>query len=454
MSHPPIIAAVEDLEVLEFLKRILESDGFLLEECREESHLLPILQRSDRAFLFLGHPGVIRTFRLAERVRLIAPNTLLTLITKESSETTAVAALRAGFDNYIRYPSEKQEVIKYLRRTFGNGNAHTKEASSDTSFRRLIGNSPFAHQLREELRRASASDCNVLITGETGTGKELVAELIHENSSRRGNPLECINCAALPDTLFEAELFGHERGAFTGAISAYEGRLSLADHGTIFFDEIGDMSQLGQAKMLRLLEGKPFHRLGGRKLIAPNVRFISATNCDLESMITEGRFRNDLFYRINVRRIQLTPLRTRMEDIPLLLKEIVGTLNKRYSRHVPNVPQNVTQLFFMYDWPGNIRELLNVMEATFANLVSDEISLMVLPLTFRQKVTTVTPSGSEQERLLEALRSTDWNLSKAAKRLSLSRMTVYRRMAKFQISRHVTFTEEGRTFLGVRQCAK
>jgi len=437
MSDPPVIAAIEDLEVLGFLKHTLQSDGLLVEQCLQEPQLLRLLERSDCAFLFLGYPGVIQTFRLAERVRSIAPTTLITLLTRESSESIAIAALRAGFNNYIRYPSEKQDVIKYVRTM--STNARTSADARDASFKRLVGNSQFMRQLKEELRRTSASDCNVLITGETGTGKELVAELIHENSCRRHNPFECINCAALPDTLFEAELFGHERGAFTGAISASEGKLSLADKGTIFLDEIGDMSPLAQAKMLRLLEGKPYYRLGGRKLICPNVRFISATNRDLESMIVDGRFRNDLFYRINVRRIQLTPLRTRREDIPLLLKNIVGTLNRRYNRRVSGVPQNIVHLFFMYDWPGNVRELLNVMEATFANLTCDEITLTDLPLNFRQRVTTVTPPPSEQDQLLDALRSTDWNLSKAAKRLALSRMTVYRRMAKFRISRHVTF---------------
>jgi DNA-binding NtrC family response regulator len=347
----------------------------------------------------------------------------------------AIAALRAGINDYIRFPYEKDRIVRSL-----SGDVYTKkdfhiEQPRAPGFTRLVGEGQFARQLQVDLRRASTSDNNVLITGETGTGKELVAQLIHENSPRRNYPFECINCPALPDTLFESELFGYEKGAFTGAVTAYEGKLSQADKGTVFFDEIGDMSLLAQAKILRIIEGKLYYRLGGRRSIRPNVRFLMATNLDLEAMVGEGRFRADLFFRVNATRIHMAPLRERMEDFPLLLENMIQTLNEKYKRRVRRVPEDLVKLLVGYDWPGNIRELFNVMEATFANLDSDEIRSSDLPPMFLRKVTSVTPASSERQRLFEALRSTDWNLSEAARRLSLSRMTVYRKMAKFQISR-------------------
>jgi len=443
MSRTSVIVAIEDVEVRTFLRSTLKSNAFRLEECLKEPRILQLLQSGEPTILFLGYPGVIDAFLLAQRVRAIVPNAGIILITKESSEDTAIAALRAGINNYIRFPYEKERIRQCLSSDAYNANAFDKspiniEQPRAPGSKRLVGESKFAQQLEVDLRRASASDGNVLITGETGTGKEMVAELIHENSSRRDCPFECINCPALPDTLFESELFGYERGAFTGAVSAYEGKLSLAAKGTVFFDEIGDMSLLAQAKILRVIEGKPYQRLGGRNSIHPNVRFLTATNRDLEAMVGDGRFRSDLLFRVNVTRIHMAPLRERTDDIPLLLDEMVLKFNKKYKRLVCRVPNDLLELLLRYHWPGNIRELVNVMETTFANLAYNEIRLLDLPSAFVRKVTTVTSPSSERERLFEALRSTDWNLSKAAKRLSLSRMTVYRKMAKFQISRGVT----------------
>jgi DNA-binding NtrC family response regulator len=442
MSAIPAIVAVDDQEIRNFVRMTLEHDVLRLEECLDEPRLLRIVEGSGHSLVVLGHPAFVCPFSLAERIRSIAPNTVITLITKASSESVAIAALRAGVNNYIRFPSEKDMLQHCLPKEIDHHNPSPADYPPNVAFRRLVGTSQFIRQLKSDILRASSFGSNVLITGETGTGKELAAELIHENSSRRQQPLECINCAALPDTLFETELFGHEKGAFTGAINAFEGKLSLANYGTIFFDEIGDMSMMAQAKVLRICEGKPYQRLGGRKLIRPNVRFIFATNRDLDSMTAQGQFREDLFFRINVHRIHLAPLRERTEDIPVLLKDMVATLNHRYNRRVSTVPKELVQLFLNHDWPGNVRELLNVMEVTYSNLNSDEIQFGNLPSTFIRKVTSVTPLGYEQGRLLEALRSTDWNLSKAARRLSLSRMTIYRKMAKFQISRNVSFTED------------
>lgn len=443
LSRTAVIVAIEDVEVRTFLRNTLKDDAFRLEECLQERRLWQVIQSGEPSILLLGYPGVTDPFHVAKRVRSRDPNVGITLITKESSENTAIAALHAGINNYIRFPYEKERIRQCLSSDLRNQNAFNRsplniEQPSGPGSKRLVGESEFARQLQVAIWRASESDSNVLITGETGTGKELVAELIHKTSSRRDGPFECINCPALPDTLFESELFGYERGAFTGAVSSYRGKLSQAENGTVFFDEIGDLSLLAQAKILRIVERKPYNRLGGRNSIHPNVRFLMATNRDLEAMVAEGCFRTDLLFRVNTNRIHLVPLRERKEDIPLLLEQMVQQFNKQYKRRVCRVPKDLVELLIGYDWPGNIRELLNVVEATFANMAYDEIRLLDLPSTFVHRVTNVTTPASEEERLYEALRSTDWNLSKAAKRLSLSRMTIYRKMAKFNISREVT----------------
>ena len=437
MRDLPAIVATEDEEIRSFVTTTLKAGFARAEECLNESRLLRMVQGIRRRILFLDYPAVICPFALAKRIRRVAPNAIITLITKASSEAAAVAALRAGVHHYIRFPSEKGVLLTHLQEIYEESPVRTVDDPLNITFRRLLGRSRFIHQLKSDLLCAGSSSGNILITGETGTGKELAAELIHESSSRWRQPFECINCAALPEALFETELFGHEKGAFTGAVGAYEGKLWLANNGTVFFDEIGDMSLQAQAKVLRIIEGKPYQRLGGRQLLRPSIRFICATNRDLESMTARGQFRADLFYRINVHRIHLVPLRERTQDIPVLVANMVDTLNKKYNRRVSTLPKELLQTLLNHDWPGNVRELSNVMEATFSRLASDEIRYADLPPTFTCKVTGVTLLNHEQDQLVEALRSTDWNLSKAARRLSLSRMTLYRKMAKFQISRKV-----------------
>jgi DNA-binding NtrC family response regulator len=439
-----IIVAIEDEEVRRFVELTLGHELVRWVDCANEVLLMRLVRRHEHTILLLDHPRSVCPFRLAQRVKNRVPRTIITVITKASSETSAVTALRSGISNYIRFPSEQDALRRYLRGELRKSNVLGVDNDvRNAGLRRLIGKSRFIRQLKLELLRASSSDSNVLITGETGTGKELAAELIHENSRRKQHLFECINCAALPDSLFESELFGHERGAFTGAVARYDGKLCLADNGTIFFDEIGDMSMQAQAKVLRIIEGKPFEKLGGLKRIKPNVRFICATNRDLEAMTARSEFRSDLFFRINVQRVHLVPLRDRPEDIPLLVNEMIAKLNNEYGRRVLMLPKEILEIFLAHDWPGNVRELGNVMEATFANLDSDKIRIADLPSTFRCRfspVTCVTPTINEQNRLLNTLHSTDWNLSKAARRLSLSRMTLYRKMAKFHISRNVSFT--------------
>ena len=232
----------------------------------------------------------------------------------------------------------------------------------------LIGASPAIRDLRDYVAQVSEADCNVLILGETGTGKEIVAESIHANSPRREKPFVCLNSAAIPDSLVESELFGHERGAFTGATAAQTGKLAYANQGTVFFDEIGDVGFTIQAKLLRAIESRQVYRLGGTRAIDLDVRIVAATNQDLLAAIGEKRFRRDLYYRLNVVRMDLPALRERREDIPLLVTHFFEQFNRRWSRNLTGICKNSMQSLLDYDWPGNVRELRNVIEALFASL--------------------------------------------------------------------------------------
>jgi transcriptional regulator with PAS, ATPase and Fis domain len=282
--------------------------------------------------------------------------------------------------------------------------------------------------------RVASSESNVLITGETGTGKELVAELIHENGARRHKPLLRINCPAIPETLVESELFGYEKGAFTGAESLKEGIVKAASGGTIFFDEIGDLSPPAQAKILRLVETKEIHRLGSNRSVPIDVRILAATNGDVDRLADEGRFRRDLYFRLNVARIHLPPLRDRKEDVPLLLGHYTQEFNRVWERNVEGFSDEALDRLLHYDWPGNVRELKNLIEACFLSVASLRVSLSDMPEYFRQRLErTENRVGDERERLLSTLAATKWNKSNAALRLHWSRMTLYRKMAKYCI---------------------
>jgi DNA-binding NtrC family response regulator len=275
----------------------------------------------------------------------------------------------------------------------------------------------------------------VLILGETGTGKELAAELIHMNGERSRRPFVCVNAPAIPDALLENELFGHERGAFTGATTTQGGKLAAAHGGTVFLDEIGDVSLPIQAKLLRAIENKAFYRLGGTRNVQLDVRIIAATNGDLERATAEGRFRKDLYYRLNIVRVELPPLRDRMDDVPLLIGHYLLRLNRELGRSVQELSPRAMKTLCAYHWPGNVRELRNVIEALLVNLAPETTGIVdVPPEVMRQLAFAVGAPTSERERLLSVLAATNWNKSRAASQLRMSRMTLYRKMHQHSVS--------------------
>jgi DNA-binding NtrC family response regulator len=378
-----------------------------------------------------------------ERLRQHRQGLPLILATEQTSETRVIAALRAGVQDYLRLPCTDEELVTSLRRCLawqGNdwGQQNRPWVPEKLANSRLVGETPAMRKIKEYLGKVARTDSNVLITGETGTGKELAALEIHEASARREKRLVTINCAAVPDSLLEGELFGYEKGAFTGAQSPFAGRLRHAEGGTVFFDEIGEMSPMAQAKILRALETKEVYRLGGSKCIPLDFRVVAATNRDLEQTVHAGQFRRDLYFRLNVARVRLPPLRKRVEDIPLLVGRHIQELNARLGMEVEGAAEEVMRALTEHRWPGNVRELRNVMEAAFVNRPGPWVRLHHLPDALQRPL--IKPAnrprtlGEERDALFDALKATNWNKSEAAKKLNCSRMTLYRKMRKHQIA--------------------
>jgi two-component system response regulator HydG len=307
--------------------------------------------------------------------------------------------------------------------------------STHTESRKLIGSSSAMTAVRAYVAKVAQSDAGVLITGATGTGKELVAETIHRASARRSAPFVSVNCAAIPDSLLESELFGYERGAFTGAEEPYPGKLRIADHGTVFLDEIGEMSPLGQAKILRVLESREIFPLGARRTSKIDVRFLAATNQDLESMVQRRAFRQDLYFRLNVGRIYLPALHERPEDIMELFLHFLRRFNATHGANVQEPTPDLSESMLSYEWPGNVRELRNFVEAIFIDPPQGPIRLQDLPESFRRIFAAHRNNEfSEREAILSALARTRWNKKLAARQLRWSRMTLYRKLDKYKIT--------------------
>jgi two-component system response regulator AtoC len=300
----------------------------------------------------------------------------------------------------------------------------------------FLGTSDAIVALRALTPKIARSDAPTLITGSTGTGKEHVARRLHELSSRAGNPFVAINCAAIPDTLFESEVFGFERGAFTGAAHAQKGKAVLADGGTLFLDEVGDLSPLCQTKLLRMLEEHEVQPIGAARPVKVDLRVIAATNRSVEAQIDQGSFRPDLYYRLNVARIAIPDLCDRPEDIALYFDHFIERFNARRGGHVRSPDADLMSLLLDYDWPGNVRELRNFVEAVFIDPPEGPIRVGDIPPAFVRLHASYSRTGdAERSRIVAALEKTDWNKAEAAKALSWSRVTLYRKLTKYHVTR-------------------
>jgi len=314
-----------------------------------------------------------------------------------------------------------------------------QELKERHQFHHMVGKSSSMQKIYTLLDNLAETESTILITGESGTGKELIVNAIHYNSMRKDKPFVKVNCSALSENLLESELFGHVKGAFTGAVKNKKGRFQMADHGTIFLDEIGDISPLIQLKLLRVLQEKEFEMVGDSTVIKVDVRIITATNCNLQEKVRLGEFREDLYYRIKVMDIAIPSLCERREDIPLLADHFLSIFNKRLKKHIHGLSNEVINAFMNYSWPGNIRELEHAMEHGFVLCQGKIMMLNHLPVEIKEHLSKAKPVHLEKttvnkDKVLQALNKTDWNKAKAARLLGIGRRTIYRKIEEYKIS--------------------
>ena len=358
----------------------------------------------------------------------------IAVVAESSSEELAIAAIKAGVTDYFKVPFDARALADSMCERV-EAQPNTQDSASALA-PAIVGLSQAMRDLRRYIEKIAPTETSVLITGETGTGKDLVAQMVHRQSPRRHKPFVSINCAAIPDSLLESELFGCERGAFTGAEVARPGHLSAAGGGTVLLDEIGEMTPYAQVKILRALDTREIYRLGSTRKVPLDLRVLAATNQDLDGLIDAGTFRRDLYYRLNVSRVRLPPLRERREDIPALLDYYLADFNQRFQRSVEGFSDEARQLLVEYDWPGNVREVKNMLEGMFAELPNRLVTVLDAPPALRARLArhSIVPHD-ERDRLVFALSATNWNVSEAARKLHWSRMTVYRKLAKHHLTR-------------------
>ena len=379
-NYPPILAA------------ILEEEGYDTLMANSGHQAMDILRNSDVDLILadLKMP-VMGGIELLEHVKTQDADIPVIMMTAHGTVEKAVEAMQKGAYTFIQKPFDNEQLVIFVKKALAVFNLVKENRNLRNTFLRqygfgnIIGKSKPMRAIFDLIRKVAPSGASILIEGESGTGKELVARSIHFNSPRKEKPFIAVNCAALTETLLESELFGHEKGAFTGAASTRKGRFEVADEGTLFLDEIGELSQNLQVKLLRVLQEKTFERVGGSKPIHSDIRLIAATNKSLKKEVAAHRFRDDLYYRLNVVRIQLPPLRNRTEDIPLLASHFI----KKYADERPDgkpvidIEQAVIRMFYDYAWPGNIRELENIIERAMILCPEQTIRLSDLPLDFQ-----------------------------------------------------------------------
>jgi DNA-binding NtrC family response regulator len=369
------------------------------------------------------------------------------IITAFATVNTAVQAMKAGAYDYLVKPFNPEELSMLIKRLVESQSlikeiSHLrKELKKQYQFYDLISKSAAMQKVFDFAHIIAKSNSNILILGESGTGKELLARAIHNESLRAAGPFIAVSCVALTETLLESELFGHEKGAFTDAITQKKGKFELAERGTIFLDEIGDISPKLQLSLLRVLQEKEFTRVGGTKSIKVDVRIIAATNRDLKKAVDEGKFRDDLYYRLNVISIELPPLREHKEDIPLLVQHFIEKFNIEMGSKVERIAEEALGLLMKYDWPGNVRELENVIERatviTKGTLIKAE-DLHLSPQVIKEKGAgpssdDKTIKSIEKKHIAKVLKENNWNIQKSAEQLGIDRVTLYNKIKKYKL---------------------
>ena len=461
MSRPHILV-VEDDESLRRVTQVqLEQAGYEVATAANGDEALAMLARApqDLVITDLRMPG-LGGMQLLRRIKAEHPEVIVIVVTAFGTIESAVEAMKLGAYDYLTKPVHADALRLIVGRALEHHRLRQEVQALRLSldrkygFENILGRSPALQETLQAAARVAPTDATVLIRGETGTGKELLAKAIHFNSARRGGPFVTINCGAIPRELLESELFGHVRGAFTGAVAHKKGRVELADGGTLFLDEIGELPLPLQAKLLRLLQEKEIEKLGAPQPLHVDVRIIAATHRNLEAMVEDGTFREDLYYRLAVIPLELPPLRERVEDIPELVTHFFERAKHKYGRTRLALPQELLPNFTTYRWPGNIRELDNVIERLVLLSRGDEVTWQDLPESLRRErppldaiQLELPPEGIsleavERELIRRALEKFDGNQTKAARYLDISRKTLIYRMEKYGLKARVE-TEYG-----------
>lgn len=438
------------------LGAVLEEEGFEILTANSGPEALEILEGSDVDLVLTDMKmPMMDGIQLLEEIKTRDAELPVIMMTAHGTVDKAVEAMQKGAYSYILKPFDNDRLIIYVKkavamfRVIKENRDLRNTVSSQYSFGNIIGKSKVMQQVFDTIRKVAPSNATVLIEGESGTGKELVAKSIHFNSPRREKPFVAVNCSALAETLLESELFGHEKGAFTGAVSMRKGRFELADTGTLFLDEIGDMSTGLQVKLLRVLQEKVFERVGGTKPIAVNIRVIAATNRNLKEEMKKGRFREDLYYRLNVVHIALPSLKQRQQDIRLLLDHFIKKYadERKHSVPVTGIDPDVERLFYEYSWPGNVRELENLIERLMIMSPGGIITPADLPKSFKETAhddlyLESVPADAklydtltmiEKTMILRALKKTGYIQSRAAELLGIGKSGLNQKIKKYNL---------------------
>lgn len=475
MARERILIADDEEHMRFLIRELLLKEDYEVTEAEHGRKAVELCKSQDFDLVILDYKmPVMDGIQALSAILENDPKMLVLIVTAHDSKELALETIRRGAYDYFTKPFDVNEMRIIIRRALEKRALEdqvtrlAEEVQGQIQNTQIIGNSPAMRPVFETIRKISGSDVTVLITGESGTGKELIAKAIHYNSPRNDRPFLALNCAAIPDSLLESELFGHEKGSFTGATARKIGKFELAAGGTLFLDEIGDMNLATQAKILRVLQEKEFQRVGGSRTLTSTARIISATNKNLIEAVQEGVFREDLYFRLNVIPVYLPPLRERREDIPLLLNHFIQVANARFDKKVKGVSPEVAEIFIRYPWPGNIRQMENVIHRSTILAEDDWISVEDLPpevldktmstlpaacsssseLEFEdviklseeidedsslQSKTRILTESMEKQIILKALEQHKWRRGITAEKLGISRRSLLRKMKKYDI---------------------
>lgn len=448
-----ILIVDDELSIRQSLEGILEDEGFETAFAATGEEAINMIQEEDPDLVLLDiwMPG-IDGLETLKRIKHLRSNQLVIMMSGHGSIETAVKATRLGAYDFIEKPLSLEKVLLSIQNAMKIGQLVAENQALKEKINRdyeMIGESQAIAKLKKQIAIAAPSSGWALITGENGTGKELVARAIHSQSTRSTKPFVEVNCAAIPEELIESELFGHEKGSFTGATAARKGKFDLASGGTLFLDEIGDMSLKTQAKILRILQEHKFERVGGNRTIEVDVRVIAATNKDLEEEIEAGNFREDLYFRLNVLPFTVPPLRDRKEDIPRLIKHFLQYFCSKESREIKSIEKSALEALISYNWPGNVRELKNLIERLVIMTPEHVIHLSDLPHAITKRAASNKNENSslaempdsyreakelfEKQFLLEKLKKNSWNISRTAEEIGLERSNLHRKIKSYGI---------------------